>query len=254
MPYRELRPHPVLRPYVDRLWTSTPDAQPTAQPQRILPDGCIDLLVNVERGRAFAVGAMTGPWLVPPGPSSPIVAVRFRPGGAAPFLAAPAHELTDRRVEIAALGLRWLEPARLAESGDLDAAVRALERALLARVGAVVAPEPLVAHAVGRLFAPAPPSVEALARRLGWSRQHLRRAFRAHVGVGPKELGRIARLQRALVALQGGGGSAATAASLGYFDQAHMARDFRALAGLTPLAAQAARGSIFPIVSLLDGA
>jgi AraC-like DNA-binding protein len=255
MAYREFPPHPVLRPYVDRLWTSTPDARVAPGPRRILPDGCIDLLVNLDRGHAFVVGAMTGPWLVPPGPSSSIVAVRFRPGGGAPLLALAAHELTDRRVDSTDLPLGWLAPERLAEASDVEVAVRALERVLVARVLAVAAPDPLVAHAVDRLLALSPPSVEALARRIGWSRQHLGRAFSAHVGLGPKQLGRIARLQRALVALQARSGSvAATAASLGYFDQAHMARDFRALAGVTPLAAQDARGSIFPIHSLLEAA
>jgi AraC-like DNA-binding protein len=193
--------------------------------------------------------------LVAATPAARIVAVRFRPGGAAPFLALPAHELTDRRVDSTELGLGWLAPARLHDAPDLDTAVRVLERELLGRLSAVAAPDALVVHAVGLLLAPAPPPVDALARRIGWSRQHLRRAFRAHVGIGPKEFGRIARLQRALQGLQARDGSmAATATDVGYFDQAHMARDFRALAGVTPLYAQGARGSIFPIHSLLEAA
>ena len=77
--------------------------------------------------------------------------------------------------------------------------------------------------------------------------------FCAEVGIGPKQLARVARLQRAVALLQGGSGSlAAEAAALGYFDQAHMARDFRALAGVTPAAVRLERGSIFPIRSLLD--
>jgi AraC-like DNA-binding protein len=47
-----------------------------------------------------------------------------------------------------------------------------------------------------------------------------------------------------------GNGLADAALDLGYFDQAHMARDFHALAAVTPVEAAAGVGSIFPIRSL----
>jgi AraC-like DNA-binding protein len=239
VPYRELVPHRALRPFVDRLWA---DDAVGAEPRRVLPDGCIDLLIS--EGRAFVVGAMTRPLLLEAGPPARVVAARFRPGGAACFLREDAGAVTDRQVEAEALGLAWA--GALAER---DPTVRALEQALLERLPAP--PEPLVAHAVSQLFGAAPPSVDQLARRIGWSRQHLSRAFRAHVGLSPKQLGRVARFQRALARLQRGTPAMAQeAADLGYFDQAHMNRDFRALAGLTP--GTAAAGSIFPIRSLLD--
>jgi uncharacterized protein DUF6597 len=43
VPYRELVPHRALRPFVDRLWT---DGAVGAEPRRIVPDGCIDLLIS----------------------------------------------------------------------------------------------------------------------------------------------------------------------------------------------------------------
>ncbi len=253
MSYREIVPHPALQPFVDRLWVSTgADTVVQPAPRRILPDGCIDVLLHLgDGGRAIVVGTMTKPFLAPGGAPGPIAAVRFRPGGAAPFLRLSAHELTDRHVDAADLGQAWLSEPREA---TVDAAVRRLERSLLARLSAVRSPEPLIAHAVGLLFGAGAPPVEALARRIGWSRQHLARAFRAHVGIGPKQLSRVARMQRAIDAVQRarGAGLAATAVDLGYFDEAHLALDFRELVGLTPAAVRAARGSIFPIRSLLD--
>jgi AraC-like DNA-binding protein len=61
-------------------------------------------------------------------------------------------------------------------------------------------------------------------------------------------------MQRAIDAVQRARGAALAAAAidLGYFDEAHMALDFRELVGLTPAAVRAARGSIFPIRSLLE--
>jgi len=250
--YREIAPHPALRAFVDRFWITTTETTPL--PRRILPDGCIDVLIDLGRGRqALAVGTMTRAIVFEPRAAVRIAAVRFRPGGAVPFLGVAAAELTDRTLPCDDIGARWLARARWDESGDPDAAVASLQRLLLARLASLDRPDPIVAHAVASLYGRAPPSIAALGRALGWSRQHLARRFHFHVGVSPVKLARVARLQAAVARLQRGGGHALAeaAADLGYFDQAHMARDFRALAGVTPAEARAAAGSIFPIRSLL---
>jgi AraC-like DNA-binding protein len=253
--YRELVPHPALRPFVDRFWISVDDAAPPAR--RILPDGCIDVLVDLgAQGPALVVGTMTSASVFAPRGPVRIAAVRFRPAGALPVLGVAARELTDGTFTCDEIGARWLAAAPWGESADAAAAVASLQRLLLGRLAPLKRPDPLVTHAVTSLFGPTPPSIDALGRETGWSRQHLARAFQLHVGVSPKQLARVARLQRAVADLQRrrGDGLADTAVRLGYFDQAHMARDFRALAGLTPAEARAAAGSIFPIQSLLAGA
>jgi AraC-like DNA-binding protein len=249
--YRELLPHPLLRPFVDRFWISSAEAGAPAR--RILPDGCIDVLVDLARGgRALAVGTMTRASVFDPRAPVRIAAVRFRPGGAVPFLRVPAEELTDRTLPCAEIGARWLAHPSWSEPIAPAAAVDSLQGLLLDRLAARDRREPVVAHAVTALLSREPPSIEALSRDLGWSRQHLARSFRFHVGVSPKQLARVARLQRAVAHLQGGAvrGLADLALGLGYFDQAHMARDFHALAAVTPIEARASTGSIFPIRSL----
>jgi len=257
MAYRELLPHPALRPFVDRFWILT--AAAGAGPRRILPDGCIDVIVDVDPdsdgfGQAAAVGTMTRAMLFHPRTRVRSAAVRFRPGGAAPFLRLTADALTDRVLDAQDAGARWMAAgAGDAAAGPL-AAVATLERSLLSRLHAIAEPDRAVAHAVGRLFAATPPSIDDLGRQIGWSRQHLARRFRAAIGVGPKQLARVARLQRAVDCLLNGDARdltlAGAAVDLGYFDQAHMARDFRELAGVAPRDVRAARGSIFPIRSL----
>jgi AraC-like DNA-binding protein len=180
--------------------------------------------------------------------------VRFRPGAAVHFLGASADELTDERVPIEELPAPWLEPCHR-EYASAEEAVAALERLLLERLAVAAPPDPSrrgVGHAVRTLLLSPSVSIRELAKDLGWTRQHLRRVFRHHVGIGPKELARISRLQRAVYRLQRAPGIdlARVALDLGYFDQAHMARDFRELVGVTPAAARAAAGSIFPIPSL----
>jgi AraC-like DNA-binding protein len=254
--FQELEPHPALAPYVDRYWAraSGPDAD--GGPRTILPDGCIDVLVDVTRGwQAAVVGAMTRATRFEPQAPARLIAARFRPGGASPFLKVAAHELTDHVVDSGDLGLQWLAQTPLAGDAPLAEAVRVLERLLLQRLAATAPPDPVVAHVVDTLFASVPPTVETLAREIGWSRQHLRRVVRNHVGVGPVTLARVARLQRVVDLLQRGGSRRLSRVALraGYFDQAHMNRDVRALAGVTPREAAAPTGSIRPILSLLGG-
>jgi AraC-like DNA-binding protein len=249
VPYRELLPSDALRPFVDRFWVRT--AGPPVQPRLILPDGCIDVLLDLRRRTATVVGAMTQSRLVDTAAEPGLAAVRFRPGGAVPFLRTTAYHLTDQIVDVGELGLDWLpEPGFNSPAHG----VQALEQALLRRLDRVRPPDPLVAFAVKALFGPTPPSVDGLARRIGWTRQHLRRALRDHVGVGGKTLARVARLHRAVYRLQNqlGWGLAQVADELGYYDQAHMARDFRALAGMPPAAVRAGIGSVYPLRSLLE--
>jgi transcriptional regulator GlxA family with amidase domain len=71
---------------------------------------------------------------------------------------------------------------------------------------------------------------------VGISRRQLGRLFQERIGIGPKSLGRLGRFQRALRGLDGNPRSslASVATRAGYFDQAHMSRDFRLFAGTTP--------------------
>jgi AraC-like DNA-binding protein len=255
--YHEIVPHPALRPFVDRLWLRVAGGE-SAAAFRVLPDGCLDVLVVLGLG-VWAVGAMTRPLVVEPRRVQTTVAVRFRPGRAAPFLGVDAHALTDRRVPGSELGLTWPGLAAVADARDAWAAARLLERSLLAQLARLPAPAPaqrLVAMAVYALYAPAPVPITHLAEGLRCTRQHLGRAFRTLVGVGPKQLARVARVQRALARLQDAADTslAAIAAEAGYFDEAHMDRDFRALVGVRPGAARADAGSIRPMRSLLDEA
>jgi methylphosphotriester-DNA--protein-cysteine methyltransferase len=78
-------------------------------------------------------------------------------------------------------------------------------------------------------------SIAPLAREVGLTRQHLARLFDAHVGLSPKLLARVVRLRRLVESGRAGRRDwAAAALDAGYFDQAHMIGEFRALAGVTP--------------------
>jgi AraC-like DNA-binding protein len=79
--------------------------------------------------------------------------------------------------------------------------------------------------------------VASIAEKIGWSRKHLARRFADEIGLGPKSVSRIVRLNRAITAARVGDvGWAGIAADCGYADQAHLVREFRALAGASPTA------------------
>src|SRR5262249_34716066 len=86
-------------------------------------------------------------------------------------------------------------------------------------------------------------SVSRLVEDTGWSRRHLSARFREHVGVTPKGFGRILRFQRAARELvrPDGASLAEIALDCGYYDQAHLNRDFREFAGRTPTELMARR-------------
>jgi AraC-like DNA-binding protein len=80
-------------------------------------------------------------------------------------------------------------------------------------------------------------SIRELAREVGWSRRHLTERFNAELGVTPKTAARILRFERACRMIMDERPSLAdTASTCGYQDQAHMTREWRALADCTPKA------------------
>ncbi len=206
------------------VWTNTP-AQSGVRP--VLPDGCMDLLWR--EGRLLVAGPDTRAY-VPEGAPAHWAGVRFHPGTAPALLGVPAHELRDRRVELADL---WgaAEVRRL--SARVDAApdpATALEDLALERAAHTPPPDALLRSLVEALQSGRP--VARTADELGLSARQLHRRSLTAFGYGPKTLARILRLQRALALARNGVPYAETATRTGYADQAHLARDVRELAGM----------------------
>ena len=241
--YLEHRPAADLAPWIECFWTRAPDpgARGVAEPYRILPDGCADILFDLTEGvEAVVVGPMTRALVLPPNLEARMLGVRFHPGAAGAFLPVPLSTLVDERVALDAL---WPDAAEtrdaVAEAGPAGFAIDVFESRLRARLRQGHAPPPPIRALIATLgAAEEATSVAALAAEAGITRQHLRRVFAQHVGYGPKKLARILRLRRAmgLIAARGGRRLADLALDAGYYDQAHMNADFRDLAGASPLA------------------
>jgi len=233
MYYREFAPGEDAGRLVERYWVLEGAAPGSVQ--RVVPDGRPELILNLgdpfeslqngswkTQPRCFIAGQLTGPLLLRAPGATRILGVRFRPGGAAQLLGMPMQELTDRVVPACDLGLTSL--AERATLPEVEYALLGLERG---RADWVV-------DEAARLLALSP-DVGATASLLGVSARQLERRFKARVGVSPKYFARIRRFQRVFHAMEdAGGGWVDAAAACGYYDQAHLIRDFRAFAGETP--------------------
>lgn len=245
--YREWAPPPALAPWVRRVWELTVEGD--AGPGRVLPDGCMDLVVM--GGALLVAGPDTGPVPVARTPGETVVGIRFHPGAGPAVLGPAASELRDTRVPLDAVwGREGRELQERVTEAPPPAGLAVLQAQLLARLGAAADPDPLVAAAVRLLERrPAlPDRVGGLGTALGLGERQLRRRFLAAVGYGPKTLARVLRFQRLLELLDQPGSRpslAAAAFDAGYADQADMTTECTRLAGLPPTAllAERRRGS-----------
>jgi AraC-like DNA-binding protein len=199
-----------------------------------------------DRRTSFVAGLHDAPVLTEHAGRQHGIEVRLAPLAAGRLLGVPMDALANQVVVLEDLLGR--EAERLVEAlyGAPGWAARfaLLDRAIAAGLQAGRPPSPGVAWAWGRLrdtHGAVP--IGALAGELGWSRRHLGARFREQVGVPPKLLARILRFERAVARLLHAPGErwAEVAYDCGYYDQAHLNRDFRAFAGSTPTAFLAAR-------------
>jgi AraC-like DNA-binding protein len=207
---------------------------PSASGHLVIPDNCADILLDLAPDgqvvSASVVGVMTAPRRVPSRPGH-LVGLRFRPGWLAPLLGVDARELRDARVPLEQVAPRWADVAYQGPSA-VPHLVTAVERGLDAHRG----PALLVRRVIDALVTgPHDIPVHTLCRSHGVSRQYLARAFSHAVGIGPKFVGRVARLDRVRQSITSRRGDwARLAAEAGFSDQSHLVREMRALTGAVP--------------------
>jgi AraC-like DNA-binding protein len=169
------------------------------------------------------------------------VQVDLTPLAARMIFGVPMHELAHRVVsleEVLGAGVRLFEE-RLCEAPTWRRRFELIESALAERLDAAKPPPPDVEWAWRRVRSTRGRiRIEALAAELGCSRKHLATRFREHVGLPPKLFARVLRFSHAVELLLSSPQAtvAEVAAACGYYDQAHMDRDFRDFAGTTPTA------------------
>lgn len=220
-------------------WT----ARPTGR-HRLVPDTCLDLVCLFDRRRDDVRMLLCGPeraaWTFELPEGTTAVGVRFRPGCAAACLDIDVSTLLDRRVPfdrvIGRAAADEVASALLAVS-TLDDRADALERSLSPTLRGVRDDALAFVDLTTDLLVRSPQVAQSeLASAVGVTPRQLHRRLLRTFGYGTSTLGRLLRFHRFLSVreVSGGVGSlSALAATAGYADQAHLARDCRAITGLT---------------------
>jgi AraC-like DNA-binding protein len=253
------RPHPALRSLVRR-YIGYRQSGVTLAVHRGLPSRHVTLVISLAEpvrllgmpgstqpasaSQGMLGGLHAGPALIEQDREQAGVHLELHPLGVRTLLGLPSAELAGWVVGLDALPRPGFDTLaeRLAAAPGWRERFALLDEVLLGSVRcAERTPEPAseVGQAWRRLVGSGgTAAVTELAGEVGWSRRHLSERFSREVGMGPKQLARLVRFERATELLRrsgpGGPGLAEVALSCGYYDQAHLSNEFRSLAGCSP--------------------
>ena len=229
-----------LSRFVEDVRVVVPVAGRALQLER-LPDGRTTLVLRVkeegQKGDVTVAGPRTRALFKNATGIARAVILQFKPGWSAPLLGVAANALTDQIVQLEDL---WGRPGgelchELLQAASLQEVLDRVSRAIAVRTHQTFEPASArLARRAVRLLEGDEVRVESVAKRLGVTARHLRRAFTESVGIGPKEFARTVRLQRAVRMAASSKDWVRIAADAGYYDQSHLIADFRELVGLTP--------------------
>jgi AraC-like DNA-binding protein len=248
------RPQPLLRPLVaGYIGYRVEGAEPGVHrglPSRHLTfivtlDGTVDLAAMPDPRQppasftALAGGLHTSPALIRHDGYQFGIQLELTPLGSRTLLGLPAGELATAVVDLATV----LGPVAGELIERLRAAITWTDRFL--QLDAVLArlardrgrPDPELAWAWRRLaVSRGAVGIGGLAAEVGWSRRHLGERFRREYGLSPKQAARVMRFEMANRLLRGADRPALAdlATRCGYYDQAHLTREWRELAGCPP--------------------
>lgn len=249
------RPAAPLDAAIECLWLSR-RSENSPDCEHMLPSGKAQLVITLHDSpiewahanssgswQSWTRGVVHGPqtryYLAGPKPKGTVVGVSFRPGMAAALLGASMQEFQDSHVSLEQLwGYRGIDiHERLASVSDPSRIFRLLEGEMIARLRWPLLIHPAIAYALQAHIEPR--RVEDVRQRSGYSPRHFIELFRSTVGLAPKHYYRVRRFSNALTRIARGNVRLAdVAAAAGYSDQAHLSREFRELAGVTPSAYQ----------------
>lgn len=221
--------------------------------QRVVPDGCMEMIFNdgdlfyqmlengtrLQQPRCFVFGQITSPLDIEPSGSTGIFAIRFHPDGFAPFTTLSMHSLDNRAVPLAELyGRTGVELEKnILDERSTTVRIAIIESFLLNRLNSLEGTDALAKSSVDMLLrSKGQVSIDDLAGQLNTSRRQLERRFSSAIGLSPKQLAKIIRLQATLKLMEQEQFTSLTslAHENGYFDQAHFIKDFREFTGMTP--------------------
>ena len=249
-----IAPHASLRPFIGQLWVSSSTRQATGAREHVLPTGQMHLVfrlsgppLRIFRDAADLAGTIiTGPvvggarssfYVKDIGAPVLSVGVQLLPGAAQALFGVSAAELAGRHTPASELLGAHADSIlqQLSEERDPVRQLMRLESLLAARLPRVHGLHPGVAEILGHF--PHAARVEDMVRESRYSHRGFIALFRQATGLSPKRYARLMRFQQLMAALRSAPAESLSALAFdgGYSDQAHMNREFREFAGITPL-------------------
>ncbi len=253
MNYQTYQPSPELSALVKFYWTLEVPFDPANQKQKLIPDGCIEMTFNLKdkikrytsdhefiiHPNSMVMGQRTKSYFIEPLGDVDSFAVCFYPYGFANFVCTPLEDLVD--VETPIENLFGEVPARELEQNILQATstqerIEIMETFLLDKLHHNSTIDNLVKTTVDTLLITnGSRSIHSILKDDLSKRRQLERNFKKQIGISPKQLGRVLRLQTALKMILNSEDSLTSIAyESEYFDQAHFIKDFKEFTGTTP--------------------
>ncbi|PZR41398.1 MAG: AraC family transcriptional regulator [Azospira oryzae] len=256
MNYQTFQPHADLESIVKCYWTLEVPVQTDTQRQRIIPDGCIEMIFilgdDIKRytagdnfiiqPRAMILGQTIEPFFIEPTGYVNSFAIRFYPYGFSNFVTTSIKDLVNKETPIHQLfekkETKELEQ-KIIHATDVYKRIEIIEHFLLDKLKNKSTIDLIVKSTIDVLFSTrgiAP--INSIVKSNLSKRRQLERKFLQQVGMSPKQLGKIIRLQTALRMLLNKPSDSLTeiAYESKYYDQAHFIKDFKDFTGTTPKA------------------
>lgn len=254
MNYQTFQPHLDLASLVKCYWTLEVPSEVNSERQRIVPDGCIEMAFilgdDIKRytsevefilqPRSMVLGQTIEPFYIEPTGYVNTFAIRFYPYGFANFVTTPIKNLANTETPIELLfgktPAKKLEQ-KIIQATDTKQRIEVIEKFLLVKLNEKATIDKIVKKTVEALFSTkgSTPINTILKEDLSKRRQ-LERKFLKQIGISPKQLGKVIRLQTALNMLlnQKAENLTKIAYESDYYDQAHFIKDFKEFTGTNP--------------------
>ncbi len=254
MNYQTLQPHSDLKSLVKCYWTLEVPYQEETQKQLIIPDGCIEMIFilgdDIKRytsedefiiqPRELVVGQITEPFFIEPTGVVNCFAVRFYPYGFGNFVQTPIRELANKETPLHDLfgeNRSHELKQKIIQAIDIQSKIEIVEAFLLDTLNDKIIIDHIVKTTIDAiLLTKGSAPINTVLKDDLSKRRQLERKFMKKVGISPKQLGKVIRLQTALKMLlnQQSENLTSIAYESEYYDQAHFIKDFKEFTGTTP--------------------
>lgn len=254
MHYQTFQPQSDLASLVKCYWSLEVPAETNPQRQRIVPDGCMEMIFilgddikrhiskneTIIQPRALVVGQITEPFIIEPTGYVRCFAARFYPYGFGNFITTALKELENKETPIAQLfgevPAKKLEQEIISAENDAQR-IEIVEKFLLGKLNEKSTIDNVVKTTIDALLltkGSAP--IRTILKEDFSKRRQLERKFLKQVGLSPKQLGKVIRLQAALKIMleQKTENLTQIAYESEYYDQPHFIKDFKEFTGINP--------------------